>query len=341
MKLHVVPLQVTQQKVCQPIQSIKADALHVDTVKISHACRFNDLPPPDVLEKQGFELTFKRRKNSNNILTAHLKTSSYHLTLIKSDRGYCGVIIELSIAKYHSSNGLGTQTDADIDYVFREIEIIIGRYVGLKFDPKTAKISRLDVNADFQVGEVWVRSYLNALSRPSTRFIPAEFGDTTRQFYNKSRKLLVYGKYSEVEKQMKKGKATPADLKEAEGLLRVEIGLRKPPISRLATKLKVAAEGSNLINLSVAKQIVTDGLHELRLDMTKISHEKLFRLMSENFGTDAPLMLGIIKYREVYGDDFWKIFGWSQATYYRKIKKLKDANLWHISPDEDLPALEI
>jgi hypothetical protein len=341
MKFYVVSKQVAQQKINPPVKSIKADALHVDTVKISHSYRFNDLPPPNVLENNGFELITKRRKNSNDVLTAHLYTNAYRLNVIKSTSGYCGVNVELSVAKCHSSNGLGIQTDADIDYVFGIIEFIVGQYVGVKFDPKTAKLSRLDVNADFQVGEVKVRSYLNALSRPSVRFIPAEFGDTTRQFYNKSRKLLVYGKYREVEEQRKKGKASPADLKEAEGLLRVEIGLRKPPISRLANKLNVPAEGSQLINLAVAKRIVNDGLRELRLDMTKISHEKLFRLMSENFGTDAPLMLGIVKYREVYGDDFWKIFGWSPATYYRKIKKLKDANLWDVSPDEDLPALEI
>lgn len=311
-------IKITSLVTNQPSQLIEASAMHVDTVKISHAYRYYDLPPPEELEDKGFELTFKRRKNSNKILTADLKPNNftrYHLKVIKSERGYCGVNIELSLAKYHSNSGLGIQTDADIDYVFDDIEFIINQLIGVKFNPRTAKVSRIDVNADFPVGEDRIHSYLNVLSRPSSRFTPAGFGDTTKQFHNKSRKLIVYGKYNEVENQVKKGRATTDDLNAARGLLRVEIGLRKSPINRLAKKLNVPAEASQLINLSVVKRIVSDGLRELRLNMTKISSDKLYRLMSENFGANAPLMLGIIKYREVYGDDFWKIFGWSQATY--------------------------
>ncbi|HEX8141413.1 MAG TPA: phage/plasmid replication protein [Pyrinomonadaceae bacterium] len=328
-------------------QLIEATALHVDTVKISHAYRNYDLPPPEELEDKGFELTSKRRKNSNNIIsnniiTAHLKPTyfaHYHLTVIKSDFGYCGINIELSLAKYHDNSGLGVQTDDDIDSVFYEIDFIIRQLVGVKFDSRTAKVSRLDVNADFPVGEDMLYSYLNSISRPNSRYTPATFGDTTRQFHNKSRKLIVYGKYEEVKKQVKKGRATVDDLEAAKGILRLEVSLRKAPLIRLAKKLNLSAEASKLINLSVGNHIISEGLHHLRLDMTKISNDKLYRLMSENFGTDAPLMLGIIQYREAFGDDFWKVFGWSQATYYRKIKRLKDANLWDISPDEELPAL--
>jgi hypothetical protein len=326
------------------IRPIVASALHIDTVKISHAYRSYDLPPPEELEDKGFELHYKRRKNSNNILTAHIKPNKYiryHLTVIKSENGYCGVNIELSLAKYFHNSGLSIQTQIHIENIFDEIEFIIQRLVGVEFNPQTAKVSRLDVNADFPVGEHRIHSYLKAISRPNSRFTPGAFGDTTKQFYNKSRKLLVYGKYEEVKNQVKKGRATKHDLEEAKGLLRFEISLRKAPLDRLAKKLNVVAEANQLINLSVANQIVSEGLHEMRLDMKRISSDKLYRLMSEHFGKSAPLMLGIVQYRAVYGDDFWKIFGWSQSTYYKKIKKLKEANLWDISPDEELPALTL
>ena len=324
-------------------QFIEANALHVDTVKISHAYRYYDLPPPEKLEDKGFELTFKRRK-SNTILTAYLKPNNLirgHSKVIKSERGYCGVSIELSLAKYHDRSGLGIQTDNDISSVFNDLEFLIHELVGAKFDPRTAKVSRLDANADFSVGEDRITSYINAISRPNARFTPAAFGDTTVQFYNKSRKLLVYGKYKEVENQVKKGRATTDDLDAARGLLRVEISLKKTPLDRLAKKLNIPAEANKLINLSVANHIVSEGLHQLRLDMPKIAYDKLYRLMSENFGADAPLMLGIVQYRAVYGDDFWKVFGWSPATYYRQTKRLKDANLWDVSFDEELPALTV
>ncbi len=326
-------------------QSILAKALHIDTIRISHYCRPYDLPPPEELEDKGFELTYKRRKGSNNIMTAHLKPNNfrhYHLTVIKSDFGYSGVNIELSLAKFLDNSGLGglgIQSDDDIERGFESIEDIINGQVGVSFNVRTAKVSRLDVNADFPVGEDRIQSYINAISRPNARFTPAGFGDSTKEFFNKSRKLIVYGKYKEVEKRWKKGKATDEQLEAAKGLLRVEVSLRKSPLDRLAKKRNVAAETSKLINLSVANHIVSEGLHQLRLDMKRTSYEKLYRLMSEHFGRNAPLMLGIVQYRAVYGDDFWKIFGWSQATYHRKIKKLKEANLWDISADEELPAL--
>jgi len=325
----------------QPPQVIEASALHVDTVKISHEIRYYDLPPPDELEDKDFELTYKRRKNFNSILTAHLKLRRYHLTVIKSERGYCGVNIELSLAKYTDYSGLGIQSDADINSVFDEIEFIIHDSVGVAFDPRTAKVGRLDVNADFPVGEDKVISYAYAITRPSLRLTPAAFGDSTVQFYNKSRKLMVYGKYKEVENRIKTGRVTADELEAAKGLLRVEIGLRKSPLDRLAKKLNISADARHLINLRVAKHIVAGGLQEMRLDMPKISYDKLYRLMSEHFGKKAPLMLGIVQYRAVYGDDFWKILGWSQAKYYKKKKELEDANLWNVSHDEELAALGI
>ena len=326
----------------QPAQLIEASALHVDTVKISHAYRPYDLPPPDELKNKGFELITRGRKSASDIVSAHLNptyATPYHLTVIRNEFGYCGINIELSLAKYFHRSGLGIQTDAHIDSVFDDIEFIIHLIVGAEFKPQTAKVSRLDVNADFPVGEDKILSYVNAITRPSLRFTPAAFGDTTRQFYNKSRKLMVYGKYSEVEKQVKKGRATADDLEAAKGILRVEVGLRKPPLLKLAQKLNTSAEAGQLINLAVAKHIVCGGLQEMRLDMPKISYDKLYRLMSEHFGKAAPLMLGIVQYRAVYGDDFWKILGWSQAKYYKKKKELEDANLWNVSHDEELAAL--
>ena len=337
--VKIFPLTKTKNNDTKPIE---ANTLHIDTIKISHAYRPYDLPPPDKLGDKGFELNWKRRNKSNNIMTAHLKPNKfipYHLTVIKSERGYCGVNIELSLAKFLDSSGLGIQTDVDIEYVFDEIEFIIQGLVGAKFNPRTAKVSRLDVNADFPVGEDRIHSYINALSRPNARFTPADFGDTTKQFFNKSRKLLVYGKYEEIKNQVKKRRATVDDLEAARGLLRVEISLRKTPIDRLSKKLNVSAEASQLVNLSVASYIVSEGLHQLRLDMPRTSSDKLYRLMSEHFGQAAPLMLGIVQYRAVYGDDFWKVLGWSSAKYYNKKRELVKANLWDISPDEELAAL--
>ena len=326
------------------VSSIEANTLHIDTIKIGHAYRNKDLPLLEGLLNKGFELNHKQRKNLNKITTAHLKPNNlipYHLTIIKSDYGYCGVNIELSLAKFLDNSGLGEQTNDDIDCAFESIDYIIKEQVNVEFDSRTAKVGRLDVNADFPVGEDKIQSYINAISRPNSRFTPAEFGETTKQFYNKSRKLLVYGKYKEVEHRWKKGRATDEQLEMAKGLLRVEVGLRKPPIDRLAKKLNISAEASHLINLTVARQIVSEGLHQLSLDMPRISDDALYRELLKHFGKDAPYWLGIIKWKEKYGDDFWRILGWSQSKYYKKKRELETANLWNVVSDEELQALEL
>ncbi|HEY0324087.1 MAG TPA: phage/plasmid replication protein [Pyrinomonadaceae bacterium] len=322
---------------------IEAKALHIDTIKLSHAYKFHDLPPPQELKVKDFEINTKER-NSNSIITAHLKSNKFnpfYLIVIKSGSGYCGIIIELSIAKLLDGNGLEIQTDEDIEAAFDGIEYIINKNVGVDFNSRTAKIGRLDVNADFLVGEDRITSYIHSISNPTAKFIPATYADTTRQFYNKSKKLLVYGKYEEVKKQVKEGKATLDDLEAAKGLLRFEVSMRKSPISRLAQKLKVPAEASHLINLSVASQIISEGLHQLDLDRPKLSKKLLYAKLLNHFGDKAPAMLGIIKWHEVYGDNFWKDLGWSPSTYYRNRNKLMAANLWNIAPVEALPSLTL
>jgi hypothetical protein len=325
---------------------IFSNAVHIDTVQISHAYRNTDLPPPNDLEKLNFDLNLKNR-GQNKIMTAYSKPNKLNphaprLSIIISEHGYSGIKVEVSIAKLLDGIGLAVQTDEDIECALDAIEDYIRNRIGVNFDARTAKVKRYDANADFLVGEKRIQSYLKAISSPNARLITATFGTTTKQFHNKTRTLIVYSKYEEMKNAYKNGKVRLEDVKAAEGLLRVEQRIKNlQEVNRLAYQLSLPADSGHLFTTSVASTLVDKTLSELGLDNTIISYEKRDNLLIEKFGYDAALMLGTLEFRARRGERFWKELRWSQSTYYRKKAMLEKYNLWNISPSEELPALII
>jgi hypothetical protein len=327
-------------------QPILPNAIHIDTVKISHAYRNTDLPPPNDLEKLNFDLNLKNR-GQNKIMTAYSKLNKLNphaprLSIIISEHGYSGIKVEVSIAKLLDGIGLAAQTNEDIECALDAIEDYIRNRIGVKFDARTAKVKRYDANADFLVGEERIQSYLKAISSPNARLVTASFGTTTKQFSNKTRTLIVYSKYEEMKNAYKNRKVRLEDVKAAEGLLRVEKRINNlQAVNRLAYQLSLPSDAGHLFTTSVASFLVSDILSELGLDKPRVSYEKRDKLLIEKFGYDAALMLGILELRTRRGEKFWVELGWSPTTYHNKKKLLKKFNLWNISPDEELPALII
>ena len=145
-----------------------------------------------------------------------------------------------------------------------------------------------------------------------------------------------------MKQQCKKGTATPEDVRAATGLLRIENRVRgTASINALAKKVQVTASSGNLVTMNTAAYMVDDALSELRLRRPKASASARMQMLIEKFGKKAPEMIGVLELRAHYGEDFWKILGWSQATYYRTRRQLRQANLWDTSPLGELPALAL
>lgn len=327
------------------MERLNAKAVHIDTVVLSHAYRPAELPLPDELVKKGFEINHKHRESSGNIINARFRPLGKRdheprITITKSDHGYSGIQVEVSIAKLLDGNGLGEQTDEDIECALDAIENCTWQRTGVTFDARTAKVKRLDANADFPVGEHRIQSYLKSMNCRSSRMIQGTVGTTTKQFHNKSRTLIAYGKRAEIESHSKGDYLTRLDAQMATGLLRVESRLRGAPISRLAKKLRVAADAGHLLTMSIAHQIVASALNELGLDLPKFSMQARDQRLIERFGGDAPTMLGILEWRTRYGEKSLKSL-FSQSTFYRLRGKLLEAELLLTESAEELPALAI
>jgi hypothetical protein len=265
-----------------------------------------------------------------------------NLSITISENGYCGISVEVSIAKLVSGNGLEKQTNADIECGLDAIEDYIRKRLGIEFNARTARVNRFDANADFLVGEDQIIPFINAISCNSSRLIRGTFGSTTKQYYNSGRILITYGKKKQMEDELRKGKTTIEDVKAAEGLLRVESRLRNnQAVRRFADSYSMPNKANHLLTIGLASRLVENALKLLNLDIPKHTNDGLNEQVKKEFGINAPEILGIIKLREEYGEDFWEWIGWSRATYYRKMKPLKEANLWNMSPYRELPALLI
>jgi hypothetical protein len=328
------------------VAPIPASAVHIDTVRLSHSYRSADLPPPDDLLRSGFEVK-KKYRGDNLIHTAISKpyrdtSSEPQIFIVRSEYGYCGISSEFSVAKLVSGSGLGIQTDEDIECALDSLVGFICQKTGVEFDTATAKVNRFDVNADFPVGEERIRLYEEAASRPYSRLTPCSVGETTKYFSNKSQGYALYGKMAEVSKRFKEGRVSQDDVLAAEGLLRLERRLYNTgAVNRFAAKNSLQARAEKLLTTQTAHMLITEMVAQLRLDKEKFSMEARDELLIKYFGKKAPEKLGILKYRELFGEDFWKKLGWDKQMYGRKKKPIIEANLWDVSPAEALPALVI
>lgn len=324
---------------------ITATAIHIDTVQLSHAYRRADLPSSDELLKRDFSISFKERAPSGVICNASFrpfgkKAREPRLNVTISDGGYCGITAELSIAKLLDGNGLGNQTAEDIECALDAVQDFIRQRVGVEFEAATAKVKRLDANADFPVGENRIHSFVRSIKCPSSRMTQGTLGRTTVNFFNRSRTLIVYGKRAEVEAQFKRNAATAANVEAATGLLRVESRLRGPQIQRLAKKLGVPAVAGDLLTLPAAERIVCAALNELGLDTPKTTAQTRDGKLVEVFGGDAPAMLGILEWKARYGEEALRKI-WSRSKFYRLRGQLIETDFWLATAGEELPALSV
>lgn len=291
---------------------IEADAVHIDTVKITHAYLATDLPLRQELMKLGFDVTLKQR-GGNDITTARPKyhvsmSNDPYITVIRSsnNHSYSGITVECSLMKLVNYTGLGEQTEVDIDCGLDAIEDAVRSKLNVNFDARTAKVSRFDVNADFNVGEQRIRLYIDSLSRPYSRLTPSTFDDSTAYYYNGSKTFAIYGKRKEMEKQFRKGKVMKHDVDAAEGLLRVEMRLKTPDaVKKYAKKIPAKAIAKDLFTEAIASNLISETINQLDLDRAKISMDARADLLIQEFGFKAPEKLGILQYKELLGEDFW------------------------------------
>lgn len=320
----------------------------IDTVRVAH---IEKLPPLPVLRERNFrgyhdpwtgELV---RWVNNPPKGSHLPrlTWSFH------EAAPSRLFAEVSLAKMVLGTNVKTPSDSDIERGLDLLSDYVSEVAGVNFDSRQSLVNRVDYAENWSVGEGNIKPYVAALSRASLPYMKRQMnGDTTTTFRSRSRSFQVYGKFAEVEKQFRLGRASESELLAAVGVIRAESRFLSPQAcGRLAKRLEFPDRtAQHLLTGDVARKVLGQTLEQLSLDKPIIPVESRIDLLREHFGGGRVLttLIAFVVLHDRYGDEFWRdaSLGWSRASYYRAAKKLREAGLLLESPvGRTLPPLRI
>jgi hypothetical protein len=317
-----------------------------DTTKLTHAYPF--LPAPDDFESRGIPVQFGKTERDGQWAIAKINpfrggATKPRVTITWRERGINTVAAEVSAPKMML--GSNVQELSDADAFLDACTDHVSRVVGLDFDAHTALVRRIDFCQNFQVGEANVKAYIDAAGQATPPRLSLAKYPTGVSFRSGSRQLVVYGKYAEVEKLNRRGKASDGDLRAAAGLLRVEPRyMTSGACTYLAERLGLPnRQAQFLLQRDVFENVMTDAIKSLNLDSPVVSSDDRLDALLHAFGKRrATDMAGFLEYRDEHGEEFWKRLGISYETFRRKRKMLRDVGLWTAAPSRHtLPSLRL
>ncbi len=223
---------------------------------------------------------------------------------------------------------------------------LIGDAAGVSFPALSARVGRVDYCHSWQVGEANVLGYIAASARASvSRLTRNVLAETTVNFRNKSRAIVIYSKYAETADLLRKEKATEQDLRESKGLLRLEVRHQTSnACSYLAGKLgKDYPTAENLLSASASRIVLENALEVVGLSKPVTTVDTRIELLAEQFAGKELLtrLVGFLTLRDHYGDERLLNLGLiARPTYFRYRRLLKDAGIALETPaQKSLPPL--
>lgn len=257
--------------------------------------------------------------------------------------------VQASLPKILYNTNLRVLTDEEIDHALSIVSDYVLRETHAGFDARAANVGRVDYCFNFQVGEEKIFPYLRAAMEATPAHLKRRvIGNIeTVDHYNKSRKLTIYAKKREVERQMKLGRATERDVEAADGLLRIEARFTAAgAVKGLREKLGLADRtAQSLLRCQIAEHVLTRMLNELELNQSIASKTERFDRLRHRFGFSPKFqrLIGFMTMCEVYGaENLVRMDIVKRASFYEQRRAMQQARAWVWSPmPETLPGLRI
>ena len=260
---------------------------------------------------------------------------------------------EVSVPKMLYSSNVRMVTDADIARALDRISNFVSKVTGVEFDAYTTLVGCVDYCFNFPVGEANILPFIAAASYgslPRMRRVAIE--DTTVTWESKdkckSKVVKLYGKHREVESRIGEKNVTDDELRDAIGLLRLEVSFRRAAtINRLAEKFGHADRiAAHLLTEEIALSVLTDTLEALGLNQPIASTDSRLDILREHYGDTATCrrLVAFLAFLDRYGESFWRhgFGGYKRSAYYRDAKALKEAGVWLKTPSQRaLPPLRL
>lgn len=298
----------------------------LDTVGIKH---FYQHLICDDFQRQWHYLS--NRRNPTWTLNAKSAAALPNLTMIQTPNDIWHLSAEVSLPKMLFGHNARLPNQAE---VFQGLQII-SEYVeansGLRFDSKTATVSRVDFAKDFSLSEANVFQMIKKLSdKILPRMEKLLYNDSTLYFKAKTRQIRIYGKFREV---LARKQAKPENIKAAKGILRCEHSYFKSyAIDSIAAKLSLPGKTTeSLLTLDVSDFVMSEVLERLNFYELVTNDKTNLEKLLEIFPTRKAMNLcGFLEMVKLRGELFYKdeTLGFSKDSYFRDAKNCRKAKVW-------------
>jgi hypothetical protein len=272
--------------------------------------------PPDIdlLIKKGCKPLFSQTTGEPYKLVLNPPKNSHEPRITISKNHYKDLWIikpEVSIPAWLHGLNLYLPDESDIERYFSMLPDYVGDNIGVKFNARIERVTRLDVTRDIQVGDdrvLAIIAEINKMRIPKYDWRP--FNDTTASFHNKgkvkNKRYDFYSKFHEV--AAKNGSL--AELEMSKDLLRIEVPHKNnAAVYNLAKSLKYPNHNAQTILTRETYEKVIDQAMKLfniqRFLENEISSvENLFNTYDS---LTAYRLTGHLYLKSKYGADYGKL----------------------------------
>jgi|SRR5947209_7275056 len=307
-----------------------------DTIQLLHAAPY---PCP-----AGFERTGKRRVfNPPQVKGRSLP----RLTYSTSRTGISFLIAEVSLPKMLYGTNVELISEDVLPSALDTISDHVSSVTGENFDARTARVGRLDVCDNFEVGEEYVHAYLHALHNAHyPRMVRNVFESGSVNFKNSTETVTVYSKLTEVSARALKRRATVAEVRAAVGILRVEHRYQTSSrVRRLAERLCLPERtAESLLRADIWETVMEETLSKLGLDKHIESGDARINLLRERFGVGPTYqhLAGFVTLLDNHGAEGLLSLGYNKETFRKNRQRLEEAGAWLTTPTSaTLPPLQL
>lgn len=304
----------------------------LDTVVLKHT--YLNLPP---VKEFLSDKWFKKKITKDGILAVYIfnvprNSRSPRMTFSQSANYVWHLSAEVSFAAWQRGSNVQLCHEAEIPNFLNFLSDEVSAESGLTFDAFRAKVCRIDVAEDIQVGAANITRIIKDVSRTKLNgFVRHNIDDETVLFKNKGQTLNLEITFYDKFKQACKEYPNAPDLDLARDILRQEVRLRKTQLDKVVKDLNLPNLSAEvLLTQAVAEHILNYGKEIVHFDLSlKENDDWIFELAKKLPITKVILIVGFVVLLRRLGSDFYllDIFDFNKRSYQRYIKKCFDAGI--------------
>lgn len=298
----------------------------LDTVQIKHF--FQSLVCDDFKSRWRY---LSKARNPTWTLNANGSDNLPHLTMINTPNGIWHLSAEVSLPKMLFGHNARLPDQYEVFEGLQIISAFVEANSGLRFDAKTAIVSRVDFTKDFVMSEANVFQLIKRLSdKILPRMDKLFYNDSTLYFKAKTKQIRIYGKFREV---LSRKTVKPENVKTARGILRFEqSNFKSYAINSIVKNLSLFDKTTeSLLTQEVSDLVMSEVLESLNFDELLMNDKTNMQNLLENFSTRKAMNLcGFLEMLNLRGENFYKdeTLHFSKDSYFRDAKDCRKAKVW-------------